>query len=106
MDSEMITAAVGGFGVFILIIAVSLLSYNFYNKYFKDEKTVKAIVVKKEIVEPENEGDKKKYIVYFQTGGKVLSFNVSHYNFDHNYYKGQKGKLKYNGNNLIEFIQK
>ena len=106
MNEGMAAAVMGGFGVFVIIIVTSVLAYKFYTKYSETEKTVKATVVKTEIKEPENKNENKKYIIYFQAGGEILSFNVSRYNYEHNYYKGQKGKLKYNGTNIIEFIQK
>ena len=69
-------------------------------------KTVSAQVVHKQTVEliaPRSPSGKHiKYAVTFQMGNKRKSFYVSELSY-HGYRKGEKGKLTYRGDRLIDF---
>lgn len=73
---------------------------------FAPIKTVKAVVIDKNIVETiskySGNGKSKKYVIVFSIDGKKKSFYVSQFSYN-GYRLNEKGTLKYKGDKLIEF---
>ena len=71
---------------------------------FGSVKTVEAEVVGKQTVEQFSKygGKKVRYVVNFLVEGKKKSFYVSEFSY-HGYRKGERGKLTYQGDRLIDF---
>ena len=73
---------------------------------FGKPKTVTAEVIGKQTVEwfskYAGNGKRTKYAVTFLIDGKKKSFYVSEFSY-HGYRKGERGKLTYQGDRLIEF---
>ena len=69
-------------------------------------KTVKAEVIDKHTVEffskYKGNGKHTRYVVTFLAEGKKLSFYVSQFSYG-GYRKGEKGKLTYKGDRIIDF---
>ena len=70
---------------------------------FSKPKTAKAEVVGKQTVEQFSKyGKRVRYAVTFLVDGKKKSFYVSEFSYG-GYRKGEKGKLTYQGDRLIDF---
>lgn len=73
---------------------------------FGRERTVTAEVVGKQTVEWASKnsprGKTLRYVVVFQVEGKKKSFYVNEFSYG-GYRKGEKGKLTYRGDRLIDF---
>ena len=89
-------------GVFWLIAIVRTVG-----KRFAPLKTVKAEVVDKHKVEffskYAGKGKSTRYVVTFLAEGKKLSFYVSDFSYG-GYRKGEKGKLTYKGDKIVDFL--
>ena len=92
-------------GIFALALVRSLI------KAVKNRcgsvKTVPATIVDKQTVENFSKyagnGKQVKYVVVFSVNGKRKGFYVSAFSYD-GYHVGEKGTLKYKGDQLIEFM--
>ena len=76
-------------------------------KYFHAPvKSVEAEVIDKNIIETfskySGNGKQQKYVVVFSANGKKKSFYISHLTYG-GYRIGEKGILKYKGDELIDF---
>ena len=91
-----------------LMILVSLLAFGRWAlKRMAPVKTVQAKVIDKHITKIAYSktgayGKKERYCVVFQVEGKKLSFYVSEFSYN-GYRKGEKGKLTYKGDRIIDF---
>lgn len=69
-------------------------------------RTVNAVVAAKNTVESfskyKGNGKHIRYVIVFEAEGKRLSFYVSEFSFG-GYRKGERGKLTYQGDRLIDF---
>ena len=69
-------------------------------------KTVKALVVDKQIIETfskySGNGKNEKYVIVFSVGGRKKSFYVSQFSYG-GYRVNEEGTLTYKGDKLIEF---
>ena len=93
--------------VWILVAAIYLvILVRFCMNRFSPEKKVSAVVVHKQKVEltaPKSpSGVRVRYAVTFEFDGKRKSFYVSELSYA-GYRKGEKGKLTYRGDRLIDF---
>lgn len=84
----------------------ALAAIRFLAKRLSPVKTVSAVVVDKHKTEVFSKyagnGKQVKYVVVFSAGGKKLSFYVSEFSYS-GYRAGEKGKLTYKGNRIIDF---
>ena len=84
---------------------VRLLMKGLKSKY-APVKTVKALVVDKQIIETfskySGNGKHEKYVIVFSVNGKKKSFYVSQFSYS-GYRVNEEGALTYKGDKLIEF---
>ena len=92
------------FGIWLWAM-VRLLMKGLKSKY-APVKTVKALVVDKQIIETfskySGNGKHEKYVIVFSVNGKKKSFYVSQFSYN-GYRINEKGTLKYRGDRLIGF---
>ena len=101
---------INGIFVFLGIIICAGIAIRLCRNKFGMQRQVYAVVADKQCIEREVyykfQAPKlnKEYVITFLTENKKMSFNVSQVSYK-NYHIGQKGILKYKGNELIEFRQ-
>ncbi len=95
-------------GVFLgiyLLLMVRIIGKVLKGRFGKP-RTVTAEVIGKQTVEQFSKyagnGKRVRYVVVFLAEGKKKSFYVSEFSY-HGYRKGERGKLTYQGDRLIEF---
>ena len=88
-----------------LLVMIRIIGKVFQGRFGKP-RTVSAEVIGKQTVEQFSKyagnGKRVRYVVIFQAEGKKRSFYVSEFSY-HGYRKGEKGKLTYQGDRLIDF---
>lgn len=88
-----------------MLLMIRILGKGLKGRFGKP-KTVSAEVVGKQTVEffsKYGPGNKRtRYVVNFLVEGKKKSFYVSEFSY-HGYRKGERGKLTYQGDRLIDF---
>ena len=96
-------------GMVSLLLAVlfnGMVFLRFFRSRFGKPRTVNAEVIGKQTVEQfskySGSGKGVKYVVIFQAEGKKKSFYVSGFSYG-GYRKGEKGKLTYQGDRLLDF---
>ena len=94
------------FGIIFALALVRILIKAVKNRC-SSVKTVPATIVDKQTVEHFSKyagnGKQVKYVVVFSVNGKRKGFCVSQFSYD-GYHVGEKGTLKYKGDQLIEFM--
>ena len=92
--------------MFLVLLLNGTVFLRFFRSRFGKPRTVNAEVIGKQIVEHYSKlapnGTKVRYAVTFLVEGKKKSFYVSEFSYG-GYRKGEKGKLTYQGDRLIDF---
>lgn len=96
-----------GMAVTVLVVLLNgLVFLRFFRSRFGKPRTVRAEVVGKKKVEQYSRlspnGKSVRYAVIFLIEGRKKSFYVSEFSYG-GYRKGEKGKLTYQGDRLIDF---
>ena len=96
-----------GMAVMLLVLLLNgMVLLRFFRSRFGKPRTVSAEIIGKQTVEQfskySGSAKRVKYVVIFQTEGKKKSFYVSEFSYG-GYRKGEKGKLTYQGDRLIDF---
>ena len=96
-----------GMAVMLLVLLLNgAVFLRFFRSRFGKPRTVNAEVIGKQAVEHYSKlapnGTKVRYAVTFLVEGKKKSFYVSEFSYG-GYRKGEKGKLTYQGDRLIDF---
>ena len=91
---------------FLMLLLNGAVLLRVFRSRFGKPKTVRAEVVGKQTVESYSKlspnGTRVRYVVNFQVDGKKKSFYVSEFSY-HGYRKGEKGRLTYQGDRLLDF---
>ena len=96
-----------GMAVMLLVLLLNgAVFLRFFRSRFGKPRTVNAEVIGKQIAEHYSKlapnGTKVRYVVTLLVEGKKKSFYVSEFSYG-GYRKGEKGKLTYQGDRLIDF---
>lgn len=103
---ELIVKIIGiAFFAFIIFLFIAVFIRN-CQAIFGSVKTVDAKIVKKykvdEFSKYSGTGQKHRYVVVFETNGKLLRLNVSEVSYS-GYRVNEKGRLTYKGNRVYDF---